>query len=69
MAAATSSWVDRGLQPVRYTWAPPSRRTSPRLAVLASRWTETAMVSPSKGFSRRKRSSMPLRAGMKSRTH
>ena len=27
------------------------------------------MVRPAKGFSRRNRSSMPLRAGMKSRTH
>ena len=37
IAAATSSWVDKGLQPVRKTSAPPFCRTRPRLAVFASR--------------------------------
>ena len=36
-AAATSSWVERGLQPVKYTSAPPLARTKPRFAVLASK--------------------------------
>ena len=68
-AAATSSWVDRGLQPVRKTSAPPAFKTRPRLAVLASRWTETATRSPAKGFSLAKRASIWERAGMKLRTH
>ena len=66
--AATSSWVERGLQPVRYTSAPPFFSTRARFAVLASRWTETATRFPAKGFSRWNRASMPERAGMKSRT-
>ena len=69
MAAATSSWVDRGLQPVRKTCAPPLARTRPRLAVLASRCTETATRSPSKGRSSSNCFSMTDRAGIKERTH
>ena len=67
-AAATSSWVERGLHPVRYTLAPPSWSTRARLAVLASRWTETAARRPEKGFSRAKRASIWDRAGMNERT-
>ena len=53
---------------MRYTLAPPSWSTRARLAVLASRWTETAARRPEKGFSRAKRASIWDRAGMNERT-
>ena len=68
-AAATSSWVESGLQPVRYTSAPPLARTRPKLAVFASRWTETAIRMPLKGCSFSNLFSISVRAGMKDLTH
>ena len=63
-AAATSSWVESGLLPVMYISAPPSARTSQRWAVLASRWTDRAILSPLNGFVRLKSLSSPSSKGM-----
>ena len=67
--AATSSCVDRGLQPVACTSAPPAARQSARKAVLASIWMEMVIFFPAKGFSFSKRARMATSAGMKSCTH
>ena len=54
-AAATSSWVERGLHPVTATSAPPARSTRARYAVFASRWMLNPSRRPAKGRSRSKR--------------
>ena len=49
-AAATSSCVESGLDPVTYISAPPAASTLHRYAVLASRCTERVTFLPAKGF-------------------
>ena len=68
-AAATSSCVESGLQPVAYMSAPPAARHRHRRAVFASIWTLRATFMPAKGFVSMKSFSMPASRGMWSRTH
>ena len=67
-AAATSSWVERGLLPVMNISAPPWARTSHRRAVFASRWTDKATFSPLNGIVSKNSLSRPSRSGMWCRT-
>ena len=68
-AAATSSCVDNGLQPVAYISAPPAARHRHRRAVFASMWTLRAIFIPAKGWLSMKSFSMPASSGIWSRTH
>ena len=68
-AAATSSCVDSGFEPVTYISAPPISSTRQRYAVLASRCTDSAIFIPANGRVRVNSSPMPRSTGMLRSTH
>ena len=63
-AAATSSWVDSGLEAHSVTSAPPARRARIRFAVSAVTCRQAAIRSPAKGFSFANRSRIDASTGM-----
>src|SRR5213082_1691020 len=62
--AATSSWVESGLEAMRTRSAPPAWRVRARLAVSAVTCRQAAIFSPASGLSLAKRSRMRARTGM-----
>ena len=62
--AATSSWVDRGLEAEATTVAPPAFSVRSRLAVSVVMCRQAAMVTPSSGRSFSKRARMLASTGM-----
>src|SRR3989442_2670663 len=62
--AATSSWVESGLEAQATTVAPPALSVRRRLAVSVVMWRQAPTVTPSRGRSLAKRSRMEVRTGM-----
>ena len=62
--AATSSWVESGLDAHATTVAPPAFSVRKRLAVSVVMWRQAAIVTPSSGRSLAKRSRIDARTGI-----
>src|SRR5829696_2798222 len=67
--AATSSWVESGLEAMSMTSAPPAWRVRTRLAVSAVTCRQADMRRPLRGFSRPNRSRTRARTGMSWSAH
>src|SRR3989304_7253425 len=69
MAAATSSWVERGLEAQRDSSAPPAFRARARLAVSVVTWRQAERRRPFRGLSLAKRSRISPRTGISRAAH
>ena len=67
--AAVSSWVDSGLEAHSVTFAPEAESARMRFAVSVVTCMQAPMRTPSKGFSRSKRSRMDASTGMSRSAH
>src|SRR4051812_2137554 len=69
MLAATSSWVDRGLDAQRTRSAPPAWSVRARLAVSAVTWRQADILMPASGLSAANRSRIARSTGMSRSAH